>query len=66
MKLISWGAGIVGIVIALVGFLGGMRRVYVMEMFGSRHAPSTFLVLGILFLAIGIWASVLNLQSKNK
>lgn len=66
MKMLSWIAGALGIIIAFVGVLGGLKGVYAIKVLGSPHAPSTFLVVGTLLLVIGIWLAVLKIQQDKK
>lgn len=64
MKAVSWIAGILGIIVALVGVivkLGGAGTINIL----GEHAPSTFLIVGILFVVIGIWLAALGLQAKK-
>jgi len=64
MKAISWVAGIVGIIVALVGVVGRLSGAQSINVLGA-HAPATFLNVGILFMVIGIWLAVLGLQEKK-
>ena len=64
MKTVSWVAGILGIIFALVGAiyrLLGAGNIAIL----SEHAPSTFLIVGILLVVIGIWLAVMDLQAKK-
>lgn len=64
MKAISWIAGIVGVIIALVGVIGWLGGAETIHILGKHHR-STFLIGGILFVVIGIWLAVLGLQEKK-
>ena len=64
MKVLSWLAGILGIIIALVGIIGKLGGAVTINVLGD-HAPSTFLILGILCVVVGIWFAVLGLQTKK-
>jgi multisubunit Na+/H+ antiporter MnhG subunit len=64
MKAGSWVIGIIGIVIALFGIIGGFRGPVVMLM-GREHAPSTLISLGVLVLVVGVWLGVLHLMPKK-
>lgn len=64
MKAVAWVAGIFGIIIALVGVIDRLRETTTISILGE-HEPSTFLILGILFLVIGLWLAVLELQAKK-
>lgn len=66
MKMLSWIVGVLGIIIAFIGVLGGIKGVYAIKVFGNPHAPSTFLVVGIFLLVIGIWLAVLKIQQDKK
>ena len=64
MKAVSWVAGILGIIVALVGVidkLGGAGTINIL----GEHAPSTFVIVGILFVVIGTWLAVLGLHLKK-
>lgn len=61
MKMIAWLSGIVGILVAAFGILFGLKGDVIISASGRHHAPSTFVIMGILLLAIGIWASLLVL-----
>jgi hypothetical protein len=63
MKTVSWIAGILGIVVALIGVVGGLRGGVVTIERG--HAPAVFLIVGTLLLVIGIWLALLGLQEKK-
>ena len=64
MKAMSWVAGVVGILVALFGIIGGMRGPFV-NLMGRDHAPSTFISLGVFILVVGIWLGVMGLYSKK-
>ena len=64
MKILSWLAGILGSIVALVGIIGKLSGAETINVLGE-HAPSTFLILGILCVVIGIWFAVLGLQAKK-
>ncbi len=64
MKAIAWVAGTLGIIVALFGVIDRLVGAGTIKIMGSHH-PSTFLIVGILFVAIGIWLAVLGLQAKK-
>jgi ABC-type antimicrobial peptide transport system permease subunit len=65
MKFVSWIAGAAGIVVALIGVVAGIAKGMPITMLGRTHAPVTFLIVGILLLAIGIWASSVAGEKKQ-
>jgi len=64
MKVVSWVAGILGIIVALVGVINKLGGAGTINILGE-HFSSTFLIVGILFVVIGIWLAVLGLQAKK-
>lgn len=64
MKTVSWIAGLLGIIVALVGIFIKVSGANVLNVVG-RHAPSSFLIMGILLLVFGIWVAVLGLEGKK-
>ena len=64
MKTVSWIAGLLGIIVALVGVFFKVSGAVTVNILG-RHAPSTFLILGILLLVFGVWVAVLGLGEKK-
>jgi len=64
MKAVSWVAGMLGIIFALVGVIGRLRGAQAINILGA-HAPLTFLIVGILFVVIGVWLAVLGSQAKK-
>lgn len=58
MKQIARIVGITGILVALIGIIGrgiGFTKIIMAD---GPHAPSTFVILGILGVSIGIWLAV--------
>jgi len=64
MKAVSWVAGVLGIIVALVGVIGRLRGAQSINFLGG-HVPTSFLIFGILLVVIGIWLAVLGPQ-ENK
>lgn len=64
MKAVSWIAGILGIIVTLVGVIEKLGVAGPINIMGE-HAPLTFLIVGILFVVIGIWLAVLGPQAKK-
>ena len=65
MKAIGWTAGLVGILVGAIGVLGGLRGNHGIHIIGRAHAPLTLVMVGLLLLAVGIWAAVIGKGGKE-
>ena len=65
LRTLVWIFGLVGIGIAGFGVWRGLFGDVVVFASGRMHAPSTFVVVGILFILIGIWLGIVAL-AENK
>ena len=64
MKAVSWVAGVLGIIVALVGVVGRLRGAQSINVLGG-HVPASFLIFGILLVVIGIWLALLGRQANK-
>lgn len=67
MKIVSWVSGLLGIIMAIIGLFNGIQGDVAVqsEVTGRLHAPSTFVLMGILLLLVGIWSLVLVLLYRD-